>query len=139
MDIIIETERLLIKNLTLNEIEVFNKRNIGKYDNNEFSIYLKDSNKKIGAIGFSFKDEKKVELRYGIMSLYQGKGYMTETLKYFIDYLFSQNINKIVIICKIDNNSSNKVALKAGFRLLKTFNYQDFGECNYYELNSKKR
>ncbi len=135
MDIIFDTERLLVKNLTSEEIEKFNDRNIGIYDNNEFTIHLKSNDEKIGAIGFSYVNEKKVELRYEIKKDFQNNGYMTETICYFSKYLFDKNIDKIVIICKTDNISSNKVASKSGFVLLKTFDNGKFGMCNYYELN----
>ena len=134
MDIVFETERLFINNLTNEEIEKFNNRNLGKYDNNEFTIHLKSNNEKIGAIGFLYSNEKTVELRYGIKKEYQGNGYMTEVVKCLSKYLFDKNIDKIVIICKNDNISSNKVASKNNFKLLKTFDNGEFGMCNYYEL-----
>ena len=134
MNIVFETKRLFINNLTNEEIEKFNNRNLGKYDNNEFTIHLKSNNEKIGAIGFSYRDTKTVELRYGIKMEYQGNGYMTEAVKYLSKYLFDKNIDKIVIVCKNDNIPSNKVASKNNFKLLKTFDNGKFGLCNHYEL-----
>ena len=129
---VFETERLILKQLTLEEIEQFESRKIDIYDNNEFSIYLKLNNQKIGMIGFSYVDNKKVELRYGIATIYRNNGYMTEILKSFIKYLFDNDIDDIIVIVKISNLPSNRVVNKLGFKLVKRFDYNEFGVCNYY-------
>ena len=133
-NVISETKNLLIRDLNDEEINKFNTRNLGLYNKNEFSIVLKNINEKIGSIGFSKIEKNVVELRYGIKSDFQAKGYMTEALVAFIEYLWKQNVKKIVIIAKLDNVASNRVAEKNNFKLLKTFSYKDFGMCNYYEL-----
>ena len=134
MNNIIETDRLILRDLTKDEIIKFDARNIGKYDNNEFSIYLKDSNEKIGMIGFKYLDDNKVELRYGIASKYRNKGYMTEILESFVNYLFNRGFNSIIVIVEVDNIPSNRVVNKLNFELIKKVDIEGHGLCNYYEL-----
>lgn len=134
MNNIIETDRLVLRDLTEDEIIKFNARNIGKYDNNEFSIYLKDSNEKIGMIGFKYLDDNKVELRYGIVSKYRSNGYMTEILKSFVNYLFNRGFDSIIVIVEVDNIPSNRVVNKLNFELIKKVDIEGHGLCNYYEL-----
>ena len=134
MNDIIETDRLVLRDLTEDEIIKFNARNIGKYDNNEFSIYLKDNNEKIGMLGFKYLDDNKVELRYGIASKYRSNGYMTEILKSFVNYLFNRGFDSIIVIVEVDNNPSNRVVNKLNFELIKKVDIEGHGLCNYYEL-----
>ena len=134
MNVVFETNRLLIKELSPEEMEKFNERRIGDYENNEYTIHLKSTDEQIGIVGYLCREENNAELRYGISSKYQNNGYMTETIKGLIDYLFKNGKEKIVIICNVDNIPSNKVAVKAGCKLIKTFEYKQFGMCNYYQL-----
>ena len=134
MDILFETERLFICELTKEEKTKFEERKIGDFENNEYAIHLKSNNEIIGIIGYMCEEEKNAELRYGIKDVHQGNGYMTETVKGMITYLFEKGKEKITIICKVDNIPSNKVAIKAGFELIKTAEYKHFGLCNYYTI-----
>ena len=131
---IFETERLVIKELTPEERIKFNERRVGDFENDEYTIHLKSNDEEIGLIGYMGKEDKEAELRYGITSLYQNNGYMTETIKEFTNYLFKKGKEKIIIICHVDNIPSNKVAIKSGFKLIKSFDYKDKGICNYYLL-----
>lgn len=90
-------------------------------------------------LGFSYIDNKKVELRYGIATVYRNNGYMTEILKLFINYLFDNNIDEIVVIVKISNIQSNKVVNKLDFKLIKSFDNNEFGICNYYIMKKNRK
>ncbi|WP_102029542.1 GNAT family N-acetyltransferase [Salirhabdus sp. Marseille-P4669] len=84
-------------------------------------IYNNKTNALIGDIGFKgkAKEDHSVEIGYGIMPTYQGKGYATEAVAALIKWAFSHNnIHKIKAECLIVNHSSIRVLQKLGFDIV---------------------
>ncbi|GAU75640.1 GNAT family N-acetyltransferase [Fusibacter sp. 3D3] len=84
-----------------------------------FAIEDKDTKAYIGEIGYTILldaiEGKVVNLGYFILPQFWGKGYVTETVKILIDYMFeTQNIIKICAGCVADNIGSIQVMEKAG-------------------------
>ena len=85
----------------------------------QFVLIEKNTQKIIGDIGVHFIDmeNKQVEIGCTLNSVFQHKGYATESLKKIIDYLFKE-LNKHRIIASIDPNNYNSIRMveKIGFR-----------------------
>lgn len=94
-----ETEAFLVNHFLANPL--------GKW-----GIELLDAHKIIGTIAVVKSDE----LSYLLHSDYQNHGYMTETVSNLTKTFPTV---KFVIRCEITNFSSKKVAVKAGFHLVK--------------------
>lgn len=83
----------------------------------------KQSNRIIGDIGFKGKPdtEKSVEVGYGITSAVQNKGYATEALNRLIQWAFHSNqVDKVVAECLVDNKPSIRVLEKLKMNRMKT-------------------
>lgn len=133
----IKTERMLLRPMTDEEIEVMAER----ADNDElraaygemldgcrrdpenriwyvpWEMTLKDSYEHIGEIGFKGPvKEHSVEVGYGVMTEHEGKGYASEALKAMTQWAFGQ---KDVVFVEAetasDNAASQRVLEKCGF------------------------
>lgn len=89
-----------------------------------FSTYfwMKDrvSNRFIGEVGFKgFQDSFfSVEVGYGIEKEFENCGYMTEALRFLVDWAFMQHIEGLIYIIATtsnDNKRSQRVLEKVGF------------------------
>ena len=103
----------------------------------------------IGSIKFEKLDEIKgeAELGYFLRKDFWGKGLMTEAVKELVYLSFEQfQLKELKIVTHVENAGSQKVALKAGFRLFRQFkgsdrytrkmrDYYDFrlGRGDFYE------
>ena len=153
----IVTDRLIIKETTINDVELLLKMDkqeetqrflggvknktkeerIAFLDKKEkklkdgiaypFTVFLKDDTR----VGFI--DLKKVddiyELSYIFDFDYCNNGYCTEACKIVLDTL---NINKVFAYSLKDNNNSRRVLEKLGFKYINTVN-RDNSEFLYYE------
>ncbi|QEN04968.1 N-acetyltransferase [Thiospirochaeta perfilievii] len=83
---------------------------------NVFCIEHRDDNKCIGCIDLRFDNtNKKVGFGYMLSQSYWGSGYMTETLKAVLDYIFSSfDINKVEASYYVGNPGSGRVMEKCG-------------------------
>ena len=112
-----------------------------------FVITLKEDQKAVGSIDVVDYDEKdgSPEIGYCISRKLWNKGYMTETAKAFIDYLFKKGFKKVHIGAYVENIASNRVIQKCGF----TFTHQEYREhcsifkpepvtINWYEIVKKQ-
>lgn len=142
MDRLIETERLLLRPLTVNDAaDVFEwvsdpivnrympyslyqnleqvedwLRTINEEDN-EFAFCLKESGKVIGSGSIVIDSEANAyRVGYNISRSYWQKGYATEAAKAMIQWAYD-NLNARGFIAKhaTDNTASGKVLLKCGF------------------------
>ena len=80
-----------------------------------FAIELQDNKTVIGMIhecATRFEDPNEVEIGYAIGKKYWNKGYTTEALKAFIDFLFSQGRSKIDASFITENVASGRVMEK---------------------------
>ena len=99
-----------------------------------YSLRLKDNNEFIGIILIVEDKGDEVEVGYAIGSSYWNKGYATESLNGFIDYLFNQRNKKRIIASYFDGNeASKKVMEKNGMK----FAYID--EEGLVYLNKKRK
>lgn len=114
-----------------------------------WAICDKETNRMIGSIKFEKLDEIKgeAELGYFLRKDFWGKGLMTEAVKELVYLSFEKfQLKELKIITHVENAGSQKVALKAGFRLFRQFkgsdrytrkmrDYYDFrlGRGDFYE------
>lgn len=91
-------------------------------------IQEKKSHKMIGAIRLEKYDAKaaSAEIGYFLSKVYWGQGLMPEALKTIVFLAFQEfGLKKLVIITHLENEASQKVAQKAGFKLKKRFKGSD--------------
>ena len=114
-----------------------------------WAICDKETNRMIGSIKFEKLDEIKseAELGYFLRKDFWGKGLMTEAVKELVNLSFEKfQLKELKIVTHVENIGSQKVALKAGFRLFRQFkgsdrytrkmrDYYDFrlGRGDFYE------
>ncbi|MBY0216289.1 GNAT family N-acetyltransferase [Paenibacillus illinoisensis] len=72
----------------------------------------------VGSIGYLYLDQenKKTEIGYWLGQEYEGKGFITKSIKVLIDYAFDElQFNKIEIGVAADNAKSRAIPEKLGF------------------------
>jgi len=72
----------------------------------------------VGSIGYLYLDQenKKTEIGYWLGQEYEGKGFITKSIKVLIDYAFDElQFNKIEIGAATDNAKSRAIPEKLGF------------------------
>jgi ribosomal-protein-alanine N-acetyltransferase len=111
--------RPLAKNLddALEHIKMINDA-IEKNTGINWAVTIKGSNKLIGLIGhYRIQPENhRSEIGYMILPEYQGKGYVTESVKAILEYGFNQmNLHSIEAVIDPENFASEKVLQKLGF------------------------
>lgn len=83
-------------------------------------IILNENNKPIGEMGYGGYDKLSRKCHIGIKICEiteQGKGYGEDALRHFITYLFDTlNLNKIELDTMVDNNRSQNLYKKLGFK-----------------------
>lgn len=94
-----------------------------------FAIVLKPSNELIGSIDVVDYVNGNPEIGYCLSRKHWNKGYMTEALNSFIDFLFKQGFKEIVIEAMVENLASNRVIEKCGF----TFTHQEGKICSPFK------
>lgn len=98
-------------------VEDFNK---GLYDHSDkvkFMLFNKE-NEFIGTIGYVRRSEWEVNIGYRLMKPeHRQKGYLSEALPLFIDYLWKndETLERISLNTAFDNIGSQKVAERSGF------------------------
>ena len=156
-----ETDRIMVRKLTLNDTELLFKysqeeitkkelpdevfENINKtketieklisnYDDKYplvYGIILKENNLIIGHISLS-KIDIGIEIGYAIGTDYQNKGFMSEVIIPFINWIkINLKINKIYGIAKKENINSWKILEKNGFGLENEGIYNNYFEGKY--------
>lgn len=106
-----------------------------------YTIVEKESGLAVGSVGCSYyEDEKQVGLVYFIGAEYRGKGYAAEAARAYAKYFLEHyEIPQLVVHIRNANKASCKTAEKAGFALIDTRMYQDYGDdaeklYNFYEM-----
>ena len=89
------------------------------YENKRYAIALTNTDELIGVVGMGTEDTlNEVEMAYFIDEDYQGKGYATESLSILLKWCFDMSdISYLILTIDCANESSCKVAEKAGFEL----------------------
>lgn len=93
-----------------------------------WAICDKDSGEMIGSIKFEKMDEikKEAEIGYFLRQDCWGQGLMTEVVRELVFLSFKQfDFKRLAIITHLENQASQKVALKAGFSLYRQFKGSD--------------
>lgn len=85
----------------------------------EFLITLKENDRVIGSIDYKYVPRGGLtEVGYGLNPLYEGRGYMTEALRAFLEFGKSLGIRTVRADTLPDNIKSQRVLEKCGFRFL---------------------
>ena len=85
----------------------------------EFLIVQKESDRIIGSIDYKYVPRDGLtEVGYGLNPLYEGRGFMTEALRAFLDFGKSLGIRTVRADTRPDNVASQRVLEKCGFRFL---------------------
>ena len=93
-----------------------------------FAIRLKETGRLIGIILYSDEKEDACEIGYGLGSDYWGKGYATEAVRCFLEYLFREKGMQTVYASYFTgNDASRRVMEKCGM----TFSHFSENELTY--------
>ena len=93
-----------------------------------FAIRLKETGRLIGIILYSDEKEDSCEIGYGLGSDYWGKGYATEAVRRFLEYLFREKGMQTVYASYFTgNDASRRVMEKCGM----TFSHFSENELTY--------
>lgn len=104
-------------------VETFMRQPLGVW-----ALSLKPTDQLIGLLRFERFDlgNSRAELAYALSQDYWGQGLMTEAVKTLTFLAFQEfGLKELVIICHLDNLASQKVAEKAGYKLIKQFRGRD--------------
>ena len=159
----IETKRLILRKFTKDDnhqfFEVTGNDNVTRYMSNDtfesvervdklldywidlyqdpsnerYAITLKDNGRLIGYIDIVEFIDDIPEIGYALNESYWGKGYMSEALEAFSNYLFKLGYQQTILGVVKENVASSKVALKCGFELYKEED-QIFSEKKNYNV-----
>jgi ribosomal-protein-serine acetyltransferase len=96
----------------------------------------------IGMCGFNTIDNnsRRGQIGYWISQEFEGKGIVRECVKCLVEYAFNQmGLNRIEIICGVENQRSRKLPETLGFTAESTmkeyeFLYDHFHDCVMYRL-----
>lgn len=107
-----------------------NKTNTPK----EYSVVLKANGEYIGYCGFQLCEVLGgIEILYGFLKSYWGKGYATEAAKAVLKYgRDSLGLEKIYAAVNLKNIASEKVLLSSGMKYIETIKYPNEGYVKKY-------
>lgn len=100
----------------------------------EYSVVLKTTGHYIGYCGFQFCEVYDgIEIIYGFLKKYWGKGYATESAKAVLKYgKESLGLEKIYAGVSLDNQASEKVLLNSGMKYVDRIKYPNEGFIKKY-------
>ncbi len=153
MNRIIETERLIIRPMTLKDAQAafvwLSDPRVNRYmpyplytsvaqseawiathkaEDNEFIFCVKDNGLPIGAGSIKQRDEGTWEVGYNLRYDYWGKGYATEAAKAMIKWAYEHfSARDFVAALATANTASGNVLLKCGYQ------FDHFGEYERYD------
>lgn len=124
---------------------LLNEEDNPKKDYLAYTIVEKKQGIVIGSVGCSYFDDlEQVGLVYFIGADYRGKGYAAEAVAAYTKHFFEHyDITKIIANIRNANRASCITAERAGFKLVETKMYKDFGDdveklYNFYEMTKNK-
>ena len=111
-----------------------------------FAIVLKENNETIGMIlqcSSASPIFNTVEVGYAIGKKYWNKGYVTEAMKEFSEFLFSLGIHKVTASCFLENVASKRVMEKCGMiyegiKKDEVYYHDKYNDLMYYYLINPK-
>ncbi|MCB2298154.1 GNAT family N-acetyltransferase [Clostridium tagluense] len=107
-----------------------------------YAVIEKESGKIIGNVGIHDFKESEVGVAYFVNEDYKCRGYITEAMQAFVEYIFSKfGYEYLITTIQPDNLGSIAVAKKIGFEYIETINIVDDGQIeelpfNYYHLKN---
>jgi ribosomal-protein-alanine N-acetyltransferase len=102
-----------------------------------YSILKKDDLKVIGTVSlWNFSDDKKVcEIGFGINTIYQGNGYMKESLEKIVEYAFTElKLEHLEAYTHVKNTPSRKLLESCGFIFESTILEEGVFTTKSYEM-----
>ncbi len=109
-----------------------------------FAIRLKETGRLIGIILYFDEDEGACEIGYGIGSAYWGRGYATEAVRRFLEYLFDEKgFRSVCASFFTGNDASRRVMEKCGMRYSR-FSEKELSylgverDLTYYEIRKER-
>jgi [ribosomal protein S5]-alanine N-acetyltransferase len=128
----------------MEEIDDEYRKEIEKLSDNGICCYLiselKDTHLRIGTCSFiPSKDGKSYDIAYCVHRNYCRNGYATEMAKGMVDFAKEHGANKITVRVNKENEGSNRVVKKLGFKIADEISYKKRGteivfDDNLYEL-----
>ena len=109
-----------------------------------FAIRLKEMGRLIGILSLFNEKDGACEIGYGIGSRYWGRGYTTEAVKRFLEYLFDERgCRRVYASCFSGNDASRRVMEKCGMRYSR-FSEKELSylgverDLTYYEIRKER-
>ncbi len=106
-----------------------------------YTVVEKESGAPVGSVGCSYyEDSEQVGIVYFVGAEYRGKGYATEAARVYAKYFLEHyEIPQLTANIRVSNEAYCKTAENAGFTLVDTRMYQDYGDeveklYNFYEM-----
>jgi len=88
-------------------------------DKREHTFVIRYNGEFAGIIGYRGTDRqnKKTELGYWLSESYQGKGIITQAVRFLIEFTFNElDMNRLMIRCAIGNEKSKKIPRSLNFK-----------------------
>ena len=163
MNFILESERLILRELSINDAESFFLLNedeevlkhtgdlpftdiskardfLSKYDQykrfgfGRWAVILKENNSFIGWCGLKQNEKGEIDIGFRFFRKTWNKGYATEAAKASLDFAFENlNIEKVIARASINNIASIKVLEKIGMIFSHTEIEEEMGEIRVYK------
>ncbi|MEN0049234.1 MAG: GNAT family N-acetyltransferase [Bacteroidota bacterium] len=140
------------KTLSKKEVETLVNKLKNHFTNQGFTYYATEilANKEfIGMIGLAFQQYETeftpaIDIGWRLKRSAWGKGYATEGAKRCLEYAFNElDIKKVIAVCTIQNEKSEKVMQKIGMTKIGEFDhpnlvdYPEYERCFCYEITKK--
>lgn len=107
-----------------------------------YAVIEKESGKIVGNVGIHDFKKSEVGVAYFVNEDYKCRGYITEAMQVFAEYIFNKfGYEYLIATIQPDNSASIAVAKKIGFEYIETLNIVDDGQIeelpfNYYHLKN---
>lgn len=109
-----------------------------------WAVIVKKTNVIMGWSGLKFMTEKTnnhvnyYDPGYRLKTEFWGQGYATETAIAFLEHAFEKlNTQEVYAMANVENNGSNNVLIKAGLKLIETFDFEGILH-NWYKIEKKE-
>ena len=110
----ISHDRKVLETFVCRYVETLEEFDFSSYLNNKdiYAIRLKETGNLIGIILYFDKKEDSCEIGYGIGVKYWNRGYVSEAVKCFIDYLFNEKGFKTIYASFFPENIASKTVME---------------------------
>lgn len=142
------------KTLSKKEVEILIDKLKNHFTDNGFTYYATEilaTKEFIGMIGLAFQQYKTkftpaIDIGWRLKRNAWGKGYATEGAKRCLEYAFNElSIKKVIAVCTIQNEKSEKVMKKIGMKKVGEFDHPnlvdhpEYERCFCYEIVREER